>query len=377
MGEPASSSVTGEHAVHARRPVGLGPGTLIADTDAPPPEITVTGYGPDTVEELTLEQAADVGELLGRWPVLWLNVVGVKDVTAVATIGELFGLHRLALEDVVNLHQRPKLEEYPGSLFIVIRMPEFGDRFSTEQVSLFLGAGFVITFQEHAGDCFDPVRQRIRSGRGYIRKSGADYLAYAVLDAVIDSYFPVLERYGEHLEDLEDAIAEAPTTETIHRIQQTKRDLLGMRRSIWPQRELLGTLVREELPLVTDATRVFLRDAYDHAVRIMDLVETYRELGSGLTDFYMSSVSNRMNEVMKVLTVIATIFIPLTFVAGIYGMNFNPEASPFNLPELNWFWGYPFALALMAVLAGVLVLFFHRRGWIGSQERQERIDDDH
>ncbi len=375
MDEAGNAEGVVDRVIHADRPVGSSPGTLIGDPDADPPEITVMGYGPDVLEEHTMTETTDLKGLRGRWPILWVNVDGIGSATAIATIGEIFGLHRLALEDVVNVHQRPKLEEYPESLFVVIRMPELNERFTTEQVGLFLGSDFVITFQEHSGDCLDPVRDRIRSGRGNIRRSGADYLAYAVLDAVVDSYFPVLEQYGEHLEELEHVIAKAPTAETIRRIQHTKRDLMAMRRSIWPQRELLNSLVREPLPWISDTTRIYLRDAYDHAVRIMDLVETYRELGSGLTDFYMSSVSNRMNEVMKVLTIIATIFIPMTFVAGIYGMNFNPDISPFNLPELNWFWGYPFALGLMLVMALLLVGFFRRKGWIGSPDRGNGRDD--
>ncbi len=376
MRDHTESSDHADHIIHAQRPIGISPGTLIVDDDAAPPVITVWGYGPDALEEHAVPDVAGVRALRGRWPVLWVNVDGLGSAKTIAALGDLFGLHRLALEDVANLHQRPKIEEYPSSLFIVIRMPELVERFTTEQVSIFLGQDFVVTFQEHPGDCLDPVRQRIRTGRGLIRKSGPDYLTYAILDAVVDSYFPVLEAYGERLEELEDDIAHTPTTKTIRRIQQAKRDLLVMRRSIWPQRELLNSLLRDEVPFVNDSTRIYLRDAYDHAVRIMDLLETYRELGSGLTDFYMSSVSNRMNEVMKVLTVIATIFIPLTFVAGLYGMNFNADVSPFNLPELNWYLGYPFALLLMVVLAGILVLFFRRKGWIGSPERDRDTDDD-
>jgi len=208
------------------------------------------------------------------------------------------------------------------------------------------------------------VRKRLRNQRGLVRRQGADYLAYALLDAVIDSYFPVLEAYGERLDDLEAEISEHPGPVTVARIQQTKHDLQALRRTIWPQRDTLNVLIRDATPLISDETRVFLRDCYDHSIYIMELVETYHEVAAGLIELYMSSVGHRMNEIMKVLTVIATIFIPLTFIAGIYGMNFNPAASPWNMPELNWYLGYPFALGLMVVVVLGMLFYFRRRRWI-------------
>jgi magnesium transporter len=214
------------------------------------------------------------------------------------------------------------------------------------------------------------VRERIRKGVGRMRGAGPDYLAYALLDAIIDGYFPVLEHYGEYLEDLEDVLVHDPDEELVADIHNVKRDLLTLRRAIWPLRDALGALLREPVPLISHETHPYLRDCYDHTVQIIDLVETYRELGSGLMDMYLSSVSNRMNEIMKVLTIISTIFIPLSFIAGVYGMNFNPERSPLNMPELNWYWGYPFCLAIMGVVAAVLVGFFWRKGWLGGKSKR-------
>ncbi|MBI3300790.1 MAG: magnesium/cobalt transporter CorA, partial [Deltaproteobacteria bacterium] len=285
-----------------------------------------------------------VRDFLDRWPVTWVDVEGLGDVETIRTLGEIFGLHRLALEDVINVHQRAKVEQYGEHHFIVTRMVRLGEHLETEQLSLFLGKNFVLTFQEgHPGDCLDLIRERIRQKRGRIRDAGLDYLAYALLDAVVDCYFPILEEYGERLETLEDEILTRPHNGAVARIHEIKRNLLTLRRAIWPQRETFNTLLREEMPLVTDETRLYLRDCYDHTTQIIDLIETYRELGSDLIDVYLSSVSNRTNEIMRVLTVIATIFIPLTFLVGVYGMNFNPASSPWNMPELNWYWGYPFS----------------------------------
>jgi magnesium transporter len=293
-------------------------------------------------------------------------VVGVGDAETVRRIGEIFALHRLALEDCINVHQRPKVEEYEDHRFIVSRMAMIREGPDTEQISLFLGRNFVITFQEQPGDCFGPVRERLRAARGRIRAAGADYLAYALLDAIVDSYFPVLESYGERIEDLEDDVLLRPDNRTVAQIFELKRDLLALRRAAWPQREAINTLIREPSPLIDDETRIFLRDCYDHAVHVLDIVETHREQAASLTDVYLSSMSNRLNEVMKVLTIIATIFIPLSFIASVYGMNFDTERSPWNMPELEWYFGYPFALGLMALTAAGLLLFFRRKGWIGS-----------
>jgi len=354
-----------------RRTVGAVPGTLQIDPEAPPPTVRVMAYGPDRLEERDIDDLEDLPGIIGANPVTWVNVDGVGDAKTLTRIGELFNLHPLALEDVVNVPQRPKVEQYRDHLFVVTRMTFLDEHLDTEQVSLFLGKNFVLTFQERVGDCLDPVRDRIRKSMGRIRKAGADYLAYALLDAVIDGYFPVLERYGEYLQELEEIVISTPDSRTVARVNDAKRGLLALRRAIWPQREVTNTLMREELELFSDTTRFYLRDCYDHVVQVIDTVETYREIASGLLDAYQTNVSNRMNEVMKLLTIIATIFIPLGFLAGVWGMNFNTEASRWNMPELNWAWGYRSALILMATIAVAMLVFFRRKGWLGSSAPAE------
>ncbi len=350
--------------IRKRKAPGTSPGTLHVDPAAPPPALQLVAYGTDELVE-EKEPALDrVSALRAAHAVTWLNVDGLGDAKTLESIGTLFHLHPLALEDVLNVEHRPKIESYEDSYFIVVRMPLSAGRLDTEQVSVFLGRDFVVTFQEHEGDCLDPVRQRLRAGRARIRGGGADYLAYAIIDAVVDAYFPVVESYNDRLEELEREILADPRQESVARLREVKRDLMTLRRAVWPLREALSTLTREESELVSNNTQIFLRDCYDHVVQLNDLIESQRELSSGLMDLYMSSISNRMNEVMKVLTMIATIFIPLSFIAGLYGMNFD-TASPWNLPELGWRYGYPFALTLMIVLAGLLVVFFKRKGWFG------------
>jgi magnesium transporter len=347
-----------------RSPPGAPPGTVTADPDAPRPVVRVMAFGPGELLERTLEDVGEIRDLRDRFPVTWVNVDGLGDADLIRRMGEVFGLHPLALEDVVNVHQRSKVERYGEVLFAVSRMVFLKEELETEQVSLFLGKGFLLTFQEREGDCLDPVRDRIRRSKGQIRQAGPDYLAYSLLDAVVDGYFPVLERFGERIEALETEAEGVPGQATISRIHELKRDLVTLRRAIWSQREAFGTLLRDRFPQITEETLVYLRDCYDHAVRVVELVESYREQGADLVSTYMSSVSNRMNEIMKVLTIIATIFIPLTFIAGVYGMNFDPGRSPLNMPELRWYWGYPFALGLMAVSVAGLLAFFRRKKWL-------------
>jgi magnesium transporter len=316
------------------------------------------------LHEEPIGSVEEVAALKDRWPVLWLDVTGVGDAEAVAAIGETFGLHRLALEDVVNVHQRPKIEEYPDHIYAVARMATLEDRVDTEQISLFLGEGWVLTFQEREGDAWEPVRERLRLGRGRIRTAGPDYLLYALLDAVVDGYFPLLEEFGARLEFLEEEVVDEPREELVGVIHAARRDAMALRHSVWPMREAIGQLYREEFPLISDENRIYIRDAYDHSIQVIDLLENYREMASALLEVYLSSVSHRMNEVMKVLTIIATIFIPLTFIAGIYGMNFDPAASPWNMPELSWYWGYPAVWAVMIVVTLALVWYFRRRRWL-------------
>ncbi len=346
---------------------GTAPGTLTVDPEAPRPEIRLMAYGPDRVVERTIAEVDELRAFVGQWPVCWVNVDGLGDRSTLERLAAIFGLHPLAMEDVVNTHQRAKVDQYGDLTFVVTHMVELGDHFEAEQVSLFLGSNFVITFQERPGwDCLEPVRDRIRRHVLRMRDAGSGHLAYSILDAVIDHYFPVLEAYGERLEVLEDSIVGQPDRGTIAEVHAVKRELLELRRAIWPQREAINVLVRDDIPHVNTETRLYLRDVYDHAVRIIDLVETHREVCSDLMDLYLSSISNRMNEVMKVLTVISTIFIPLTFIVGVYGMNFNTSASPWNMPELNWYLGYPLCLSLMAGITAGQFLFFKRKGWIGG-----------
>jgi len=352
------------HSFRRRSPVGTPPGTLISHPDAGPPVIRAMGYDGDTLEELELDSLDAIPSLRERWPTVWLDVNGVGDAESIARIGELFGLHRLALEDVMNTHQRPKVEEYTDHLFTVVRMASLADRVDTEQVGLFLGNGWVVTFQERVGDCWDTVRDRLRVGRGRIRAAGADYLFYSLLDAVVDHFYPILEEFGQRLELLEEEVIDDPREELVGVIHAARRDVLALRHSMWPMREAVGHLFREEHPLIADDTRIYLRDAYDHTIQVIDLLENYREMSSALLDVYLSSVSQRMNEVMKVLTIIATIFIPLTFIAGIYGMNFDRDASPLNMPELGWYYGYPVIMGLMAIIAIALLVYFRWRRWI-------------
>lgn len=337
----------------------MPPGIPILTGEASPPRIHAIRYSPETLEELDVATAIDCRQLLSSGSVLWIDVQGLGDLELLRSLGETFSLHPLALEDVVSIGQRPKADDFDTHIFIITRMPEPGDGVTTDQTSMFLGANFVLTFQEHYGDCLGPVRERIRKGKGLMRRSGPDYLAYAILDAIVDGYFPVLEVYGEKLEALEDEVVEYPTRSSLEKIHTAKRDLLTLRRAVWPLRDAVNSLIREESDLITPQTRLYLRDCYDHTVQILDMVETYRELAAGLMDIYISSLSQKLNEVMKVLTIISTIFIPLTFIAGVYGMNFD------YMPELRRSWGYPAVMGVMAILALAMVWYFLRKGWIG------------
>lgn len=341
---------------------------LVAQPGAPQPEFALMAYGPDALEERALAHVNDLDTYLGKFPVVWLNIDGLGSADVVRALGERFGLHRLALEDVLNPPQRPKAETYPGHVFAIARMLSSEGGLSSEQLSLFVGAGFVITFQEEpGGDVFNPVRERIRAAKGKIRKAGPDYLAYALLDAVVDAYFPVLENYAERVEELELRILTKPDHSLMSDLHTLRRDLVGLRRSVWPLRDALAALVRDDSTVFQAETRLFLRDCQDHAVQVIDLIESYRELTAALAEVHLESVNNRMNEVMKVLTIISTIFMPLSFIASVYGMNFDPRSSPLNMPELEWFFGYPFALALMATVAGALLWLFRRKGWLGGE----------
>ncbi|WP_417319191.1 magnesium/cobalt transporter CorA [Emcibacter sp.] len=345
---------------------GTAPGTLKAPDRKRVENITVEviRYNEDDFEEIPLERIEDCFNCRTPGHVTWLNINGLHDLELIRTIGEHFGLHALALEDLLNLGQRPKMEQYDDHLFAVFKMIKKESPEQAEQVSMFIAQDLVITFQEMDGDVFEPVRQRLRTGKNRIRKCGADYLAYALLDQAVDELYPVLERYSEKIDDLEEQLMDKPRREHLEAAHRLKRELLALKRIIWPERELVNALLRSDLDLVTDDTKIYLRDVYDHCIQLVDVTETYRDMTMDLVDLYLSSVSNSMNEVMKVLTVIATIFIPITFIAGVYGMNFNTKASPWNMPELDWIWGYPFALGLMGIVVGLMLYYFKRKNWL-------------
>ncbi len=375
MGHSNQQRKLHRHKTRRRTAPGASPGTLTIDPNAPPPQMRLVVYGPDRLVETESPSPEQLSTPPEGQAVRWLNVDGLGDIDTLQRIGAAFGLHPLALEDVVNVHQRPKVEAYEDHLFIIVRMPidvpagTTGDlpqqRLETEQVAICLGRDFVVTFQERPGDCFEPVRRRMQTTNGNIRQRGPDYLAYALIDAAIDAFFPLLEMYGERVEELETEVVDRPEAGQIERIHNLKRNLLTVRRAIWPQRDMINTLLRDDSTLIDAHTRVYFRDCYDHTIQLIDMIETYREVSTGLVDIHLSSISNRMNEVMKVLTIIATIFIPLTFIVGVYGMNFDPAAGRLNMPELGWRYGYPAVMLFMVTIAGGLVLWFRRKGWIG------------
>ncbi len=344
-------------------PAGSRPGTLVIPETAPPPVIRVIDYTADRVEETEIHDVEELARYVDSDSVTWIDVHGMGDETLIRRIGDIFALHALALEDAVNVPQRPKTELYERCNLYITRMTRLGDgaNVEVEQLSIFLGSGWVLTLQEKAGDIFDPIRSRIRAGVGPMRRSGADYLTYALIDMVIDGYYPVIEELGEHLDRLEQTTLSHDEPQLLAHIYDAKRQLLELRRAVWPQREAINSMIRDENPFVGEAVRVYLRDVYDHAVQVIDITETYRELAGSLMDLYLSTVSQRTNEVMKVLTIMASIFIPLTFMAGIYGMNFQ------HMPELGQRWAYPTLLSFMGLVGVGMIGFFWRKGWVGPK----------
>jgi magnesium transporter len=359
-----------------RRPQTLGaaPGSIIPPPGVPRPVIRVLAYDSATVEEYSVGHVSDLKAVRYDERVTWINIDGLGDSDTFAQLGELFGLHPLAMEDVVNVHQRPKLEDYVGIDFIVMRMPSLIPHLDLEQVSMFVGERFVITIQEKTGDCFDGLRERIRHDKGRVRRRGSDYLAYSVLDAVVERFYPVVEHYADRLEEVETRVLLNLTEDVVPEIHAIQHELRALRRAILPTRDVVSAMSRSETGTARDDTRVFLRDCYDHTAQLLEILDTNRELASSLTDLHLSNLSMRMNEVMKVLTIIATIFIPLGFIAGLYGMNFETNASPWNMPELGWRYGYPFALGLMAFTAAGLVLFFRKKGWLRQGQDPKAVN---
>jgi magnesium transporter len=345
------------------RKAGLPPGSLvhIGDKKIERTKITIIDYDGETFQEKEAKSIEECCDLKETPTASWINIDGVHDSRLISDLGSRFGVHPLILEDIMNTAQRPKMEDLGDYIYIVVRMLDLENKtmeVRSEQVSLILGPNFVISFQEREGDVFDAVRDRIRTGKGRLRKQGPDYLAYALIDAIVDNYFVVLEKLGEKVEDIEEALVSRPDRETLHEIHAMKREMIYLRKSVWPLREVISGLERIESELIKDSTGIFLRDVYDHTIQVIDTVETYRDMLSGMLDIYLSSLSNRMNEVMKVLTIIATIFIPLTFIAGIYGMNFK------FMPELEWRWGYFLVLGVMLALGVLMVILFKRKRWL-------------
>ncbi|HEX7048280.1 MAG TPA: magnesium/cobalt transporter CorA [Gammaproteobacteria bacterium] len=330
-----------------------------------PPRISVIDYDAETLQEFADLTAAQAGEYLASPRVTWMHCQGDADVGLLQRLGAAYTLHPLAMEDVVNGGQRSKVEIYDDrQVFLVLNLPVLRDEeLHIEQVSLFLGPTFVVSFHAGPDDIFEPIRQRLRGPVGRFRSSGADYLFYALTDLVVDQAFPLLEEYDDALEELEERVLRNPDDATLETIHFVKRELLLIRKTLWPQREALNQLIRDEHPLIPDATKVYLRDVYDHGIRVLEMTEAFREMATGLLDVYLSSLSMRMNDVMRLLTIIATIFIPLSFLAGVYGMNFNTD-SPWNMPELGWRYGYVAFWGVVVTALGGMLWYFRKKNWL-------------
>ena len=342
---------------------GLPPGTLvhIGEKLTEKTRITVVEYDGRGFEEKELKDLETCYLSPPEPAVTWVNVVGIQQVEVLEKVGSCFVVHPLALEDILNTEQRPKVEDYGEDLFLVVKLLSYNekkDEIESEQISLILRPNALLSFQEKEGDDFAAVKERLRAGKGRLRKMGADYLAYTLLDIVVDQYFVVLEKLGERVEVLEGKLLADPSTATLQKIQKLKKEMLLLRKWIWPLREVISSLERGEFPGIRESTRIYLRDVYDHAIQVMDSIEIYRDMLSGMVDIYLSSLNNRMSAVMKVLTLIATIFMPLTFLAGVSGMNFK------HMPELDWPWAYPLVLIIMAIIAILMLILFRRKKWL-------------
>ena len=356
-----------------RRKPGEPPGTLTPPENADHPIIEIIACDAERLHESKITTPEDIIPFLREWPLVWINVDGLASTHLIEKLGAIFALHPLAMEDILNIPQRPKTEDYPDHLFIVARMARIlNSSLITEQVSIFLGKNYILTFQEHRdGDCLDPLRERLRQGKGRrLRLSQADYLGYAIIDTIVDGYFPVLEHFSDRLLALESEALSGPYEDLTAATHKIKRDLRELRQNVWPMREMINNFAGDT-HFVRDDTRLYLRDCHDHVIQVLELIETCREQSLSLIDIYLSSISARMNEIMQVLTIISTIFIPLGFIASVYGMNFDTSKSHWNMPELEWVYGYPFALSLMVVVAGTLLFWFYRRGWIGKRRKKK------
>lgn len=342
---------------------GAAPGTLIhiGEQKIEKARLSLVVYDPQDIKEHQIESIDEALAICSGSGYAWLNIDGIHDIDLIAKLGEHFEIHPLTQEDILNTGHRPKFEEFERYAFILVKMLRFDEdrhRILTEQVSMILANNVLISFQESQGDVFDPVRTRLNKGRGRIRRAGSDYLAYALIDAIVDHYFAILEQIGLHIEEIEDETLSDPTPAVLKRIHALKREILALRKQLWPMRELVGTMAKEDSELIQTDTMIFLRDVYDHTVQIMETVESQRDILSGLLDLYMTGISNRMNEVMKVLTIMATIFIPITFIAGVYGMNFK------YMPELEWRWGYEMIWGIMVAVVIAMVIYFNKKKWL-------------
>ncbi len=343
--------------------IGLPPGTpvFVGERKIEKAKITIIDYDEKQFQEKEAKTIEECFPFKDTPTVTWINIDGVHQVDVIENIGRYFELHPLILEDIMNTEQRPKIEDFERYIYIVLKMLYYDEKENEtkiEQVSLILGENFVISFQEMEGDIFGHTRERIRNGKGRIRKMGADYLGYTLLDAIVDNYFIILEKLGGRIEELEDKLVNDPRPDTLHEIHKLKREMIFLRKSVWPLREVINILERGESPLIQKSTLIYLRDVYDHTIQVIDQVETFRDMVSGMHDTYLSVISNRMNEIMKVLTIIATIFIPLTFIVGIYGMNFK------FMPELEWRWAYFVVWFVVVVIAIFMLIFFKRKKWL-------------
>ncbi len=333
--------------------------------------ITVIAYDAERSYCQNIANIDELAPILNSGQTVWVQVVEPESPQTIKLIADTFNIHQLALEDVLTVHQRPKVEQYGDIFFVIVHEVLLGEEVTNKQVCFFLAKNYVVSFQAEQMQSLKSVAESIASNKGGMRSQSADYLAYAILDAIVDTYFPVLENLGERLEDLEDIIIDNPSREAIAKIHEAKRSLLFVRRTIWPMRELINSLLRDSAHRFSDEVRFCLRDCYDHAVEIIDLTETYRELGADLMDVYLSSISNRMNEVMKVLTIIATVFGPPALIAAVYGMNFNRDVSPYNMPETNWYYGYPLALLAMFLTSSAVLAFLWWKGWLGVMSKRD------
>lgn len=343
--------------------VGLPPGSIvhIGNKRMKKVKITIIDYDEEHFKKKDAESIKECLPYKDKSTITWINVDGVHETKVIEEIGKYFNLHPLILEDIVDTDQRPKIKDFVNYIFIILKMLYYDkndNEMKVEQVSLILGKNYVISFQEREGDVFNSIRERIRNNIGRMRKAGADYLVYTLIDAIVDNYFIIIEKLGEKIENLEDKVISQPKTANLRVIHKLRRDLIFLRKSVWPLREVISILQRGESSLILESTNVYFRDVYDHTIQVIDTIETLRDIISGMLDIYLSSASNRMNEIMKMLTIIATIFIPLTFITGIYGMNFR------YMPEIKWVWGYPIVLLGMLIIGIVMVIYFKRKKWM-------------